>query len=146
MASSMRDLGEVWRCANLYRMEEYGDSGVGSYQDSYIVDICNHPGLTQEQLSRLMYVHKSNACRQVASLEEKGFVERRPDPADRRNLLVYPTGKAFAALEKIRAVHARWKELLLEGFSEDERAALAAFLGRLADNAKRAAARGEKNP
>lgn len=135
----MRNVGEVWRCANLYRTEEYEALGIGSYQDSYIVDICAHPGVTQEQLSKIMYVHKSNVARQVSSLEEKGFVERRPDPADRRNLLVYPTQKAVAVLDKIRAVHAQWRERLLEGFSEEERAAIGVYLERLAENAKRAA-------
>lgn len=135
----MRNVGEVWRCANLYRTEEYEALGIGSYQDSYIVDICAHPGVTQEQLSKIMYVHKSNVARQVSSLEEKGFVERRPDPADRRNLLVYPTQKAVAVLDKIRAVHAQWRERLLEGFSEEERAAIGGYLERLAENAKRAA-------
>lgn len=135
----MRNVGEIWRCANLYRTEEYEALGIGSYQDSYIVDICAHPGVTQEQLSKIMYVHKSNVARQVSSLEEKGFVERRPDPADRRNLLVYPTQKAVAVLDKIRAVHAQWRERLLEGFSEEERAAIGVYLERLAENAKRAA-------
>ena len=139
MARIMRNVGEIWRCANLYRTEEYEALGIGSYQDSYIVDICAHPGVTQEQLSKIMYVHKSNVARQVSSLEEKGFVERRPDPADRRNLLVYPTQKAVAVLDKIRAVHAQWRERLLEGFSEEERAAIGVYLERLAENAKRAA-------
>ena len=139
MARIMRNVGEVWRCANLYRTEEYEALGIGSYQDSYIVDICAHPGVTQEQLSKIMYVHKSNVARQVSSLEEKGFVERRPDPADRRNLLVYPTQKAVAVLDKIRAVHAQWRERLLEGFSEEERAAIGVYLERLAENAKHAA-------
>lgn len=139
MARIMRNVGEVWRCANLYRTEEYEALGIGSYQDSYIVDICAHPGVTQEQLSKIMYVHKSNVARQVSSLEEKGFVERRPDPADRRNLLVYPTQKAVAVLDKIRAVHAQWRERLLEGFSEEERAAIGVYLERLAENAKCAA-------
>ena len=96
MATIMRNIGEIWRCANLFRMEEYEELGIGSYQDSYLVDICKHPGVTQEQLSKIMYVHKSNVARQVGSLEEKGFVERRPDPSDRRNLLLYPTEKAAA--------------------------------------------------
>lgn len=142
MATVMRNLGEVWRCANLYRLEEYEELGIGSYQDSYIVDICAHPGITQEQLSRIMYVHKSNVARQMSALEEKGFIERRPDPADRRNLLVYPTEKAFSVLEKIRAVHAQWREKLFEGFTEREREEAAAYIERLSENAKRCAGKG----
>lgn len=142
MPSFMRNAGEIWRCANLYRLEEYEEYGIGSYQDSYIADICAHPGVTQEQLSKLMYVHKSNVARQVASLEEKGFIERRADPADRRSLLLYPTDKALAARGKIREVHTAWLEKLCEGFSAEERAAVSAFMDRLAENAKRASGRG----
>ena len=121
MATIMRNIGEIWRCANLFRMEEYEELGIGSYQDSYLVDICKHPGVTQEQLSKIMYVHKSNVARQLASLEEKGFITRSPDPKDRRSLLVYPTQKALDAIPAIREVHRTWNELVLDGFSEEER-------------------------
>lgn len=39
----MKELGEVWRCANLYRTEEYESLGIGSYQDSYILHIAFIP-------------------------------------------------------------------------------------------------------
>lgn len=136
MATLMRNIGEIWRCANLFRTEEYEGLGIGSYQDSYIADVCANPGVTQEQLSRIMYVHKSNVARQMGSLEEKGFIERRADPADRRSLRVYPTKKAYAALEKVKKAHAEWLELLLGGLDEGERAAASALLQRLAENAK----------
>ena len=141
MATIMRNIGEIWRCANLFRMEEYEELGIGSYQDSYLVDICKHPGVTQEQLSKIMYLHKSNVARQVGSLDEKGFVERRPDPSDKRTLLLYPTEKAAAAMGRIREAHAAWRELLLQGFSEEERELAGKYLKRLAENAKRAEGR-----
>ena len=137
----MKYVGEMWHCANLYRTEQYEGLDIGSFQDSYLINICKNPGITQEQLSRLIYVHKSNVARQVGSLEEKGFVERRPDPSDRRNLLLYPTEKAAAAMGRIREAHAAWRELLLQGFSEEERELAGKYLERLAENAKRAEGR-----
>ena len=139
----MRKIGEIWRCANLYRLEEYEELGIGSYQDSYLLDICKNPGITQEQLSKVMYVHKSNVARQVGSLEEKGFVQRRPDPSDRRSLQLYPTEKALSALGDIRRVHAKWRELLLDGMNEEEQEIVAKCIERLAENAKRAVKKGE---
>ena len=64
----MKALGEVWRCANLYRTAQYEKLGIGSYQDSYIINICKHPGVSQEQLSKLIYVHKSSVARQLGAL------------------------------------------------------------------------------
>lgn len=132
----MKYVGEMWHCANLYRTEQYEGLDIGSFQDSYLINICKNPGITQEQLSRLIYVHKSNVARQVSSLEEKGFVVRKQDPADRRNLLLYPTEKAKRAMRRISAVHEKWTELILEGLTEEERAAAVGYVMRLAENAK----------
>ena len=135
----MKYVGEVWRCANLYRTENYAELGIGSYQDYYILNICKNPGVSQEKLSKLIYVHKSNVARQLNSLEEKGFVTRVPDPRDKRSLLVYPTEKAQNALPFIREVHRRWNESVLAGFSEEERSAVASLMEKLSSNARRVA-------
>lgn len=137
MVKFMGRLGEVWRCAGLYRMKEYEQFGIGPWQDSYLICVCEYPGITQEAIAKRIYVHKSNVARQIGALEEHGFVTRAPDPADRRNLCVFPTEKAFAAREHIRSVRAAWNARVLEGLSEEEQKTLAALLERLAENAKR---------
>ena len=137
MATFMKQLGEVWRCASLFRMKEYEKIGVGMYQDSYLIAVCECPGITQEGIAKRIYVHKSNVARQICSLEEKGFVERRADPEDRRNLCVYPTQKAFDALPLLRKVRADWNARVLEGLSDEECAEAVRLLDRLSENAKR---------
>ena len=137
MPSFMKHVGEIWRCANLYRMEKLETLELSSYQDSYLVHVCDRPGITQEQLSKLIYVHKSNVARQLSSLEEKGYVERRPDPCDKRNILVFPTEKARRALPFIRETRAEWNALILDGLSQTEQDQVREYLRILADNAKR---------
>ena len=133
----MKNIGEVWRCANLYRTAHFEALGIGSYQDSYILNICRNPGITQEELTQLIYVHKSNVARQLASLEEKGFITRTPDAQDRRTLRVFPTQKALDAIPAIREVHRAWNDRILAGFDEAECEAIIALTQRLAENAKR---------
>ena len=73
--------------------------------------------------------------RQLASLEKKGFVERRPDVGDRRVLRAYPTAKAKAIYPKVQECMVRWNDLLLEDFSEEERTQLLTMLKRIAEKA-----------
>ncbi len=140
MENVMKHLTQVWRCACLYRMKQYEPLGIGMYQDSYLVAVCECPGITQEGIAKRIFVHKSNVARQICSLEEKGFVSREPDPADKRNLLVYPTQKALSALPVIRRVRAAWAAQITQGFSAEEAAALSRALERLAENAAAALA------
>lgn len=137
MSDFIKNTGEIWRCGNLYRTARYGELGLGSYQDSYILNVCAHPGITQEGLSRLIFVHKSNVARQLGMLEEKGFITRTTDPADKRNTLVYPTEKAEKALAEINRVYEEWHALLLDGLTDKEREAVEKYTALIAENAKR---------
>lgn len=144
MAQFMKNTGQIWRCGNLYRTSRYESLGLGSYQDSYILNVCAHPGITQEGLSRLIYIHKSNVARQLGSLEEKGFIRRETDPSDKRNMLVYPTEKAYAVLDEIKRVNAEWDRIMLEGFSEEEREEVERLSALLAERAKKIIEKEEK--
>lgn len=136
MTDIIKNTGEIWRCGNLYRTARNEALGLGSYQDSYILNVCAYPGVTQEELSRKIFVHKSNIARQLSLLEEKGFIKRTTDPSDKRNMLVYPTEKAYAVLDKIKKVSEEWSALVLEGLSADEIKAVEKYTAKLAENAK----------
>jgi len=56
-------------------------------------------GVRATELARLSGRHKQVIGRIVDELEELGYVERRPDPADRRAKLVFPTERG---LDQIR--------------------------------------------
>ena len=140
----MKDVGVCWRCANLYRTARFEPLGFSCWQYSYILHVCDEPGIAQDRLAKKIYVHKSNAARQLASLEEKGFVERRTDAADKRILRVYPTERAAHAVPAIRAALKDYNDMLLSGFSADEVRVLESMTARLAENARRVAERLEE--
>jgi DNA-binding MarR family transcriptional regulator len=56
-------------------------------------------GIRATELARLSHRPKQIVGRIVDELEELGYVERRPDPADRRAKLIFPTERG---LEEIR--------------------------------------------
>lgn len=55
-------------------------------------------GVRASELARLTGRHKQIVGRLVDELEELGYVERRPDPADRRAKLVVPTRRGLAQM------------------------------------------------
>ena len=95
-------------------------------------------------MSKLIYIHKSNVASHLGSLEEKGFIRRETDPSDKRNMLVYPTEKAYAVLDEIKRVNAEWDRIMLEGFSEEEREEVERLSALLAERAKKIIEKEEK--
>jgi DNA-binding MarR family transcriptional regulator len=67
----------------------------------------------------------------VDRLLEQGLVERRPDPADRRSVLVALTDEGAHLLERVRADRIRVMEHLLRCLSPGEQALLYDILGKL---------------
>jgi DNA-binding MarR family transcriptional regulator len=76
----------------------------------------------------------STVSRQVRSLIERGLVERRPDPDDRRGSLLAVSDAGRAAYEYYRRQRDAELAALLEPWPADERADLVRLLARLNDD------------
>ena len=88
-------------------------------------------GIQVSELAQLARVRKQTMAQAVDQLERAGYVERRPDPRDRRGRLVVLTARGEAvrpvALAAGQRVEERWAQLT----SPEELEALRASLLRL---------------
>ena len=69
--------------------------------------------------------------KRLDGLERAGFVERRPDPADRRGRLVALSAKGRAVVDRAVVEHLANEERLLGALSAPERRELASLLRKL---------------
>ena len=92
--------------------------------------------LSQRELGVRLRLQKSTVSRLVDELERDGTVERRPNPADRRSVLIAlsPAGRGKA--ERLRAAQTELFARLLADTSTDDRRQLAGLLDRLARAAR----------
>lgn len=128
MYTITKRMNDLVRCMNRYRAEQLAPLELKFCHAGYLLEICACPGISQEQLSRRIYANKSNVARQLATLEESGYVERRPGEEDRRVMEVYPTEKALAALPKIQEIMDHWEREVAGSLSDQERQRLTALL------------------
>ena len=131
MPDLMHHVTDIARCAALYRQEELAALGLKACHASYLDAICACPGITQDQLARRIFINKSNVARQLAVLEEGGFVERRPSTEDKRAIQVFPTEKSGAAMPEITRIFRCWEAFVAEDLTEAERKALVCMLEKL---------------
>lgn len=136
MPNFTHNINIISRCTTMQRSEQLQSLGLCGGQAPYLLQLCRHPGQTQEELSRAMYVNKSTVARQIAHLEQKGFVDRRPCDKDRRCIRLYPTQQALDALPAIRNVIRDWNDYLICELSEEEQAILHSALARMSARAQ----------
>ena len=108
MSQIIRDITEIARCGAQYRSDNLAALGLKGCHASYLTEICANPGLSQDRLARLICINKSNVARQVATLEEEGFIIRKPSIADKRVMELYPTEKTLELLPQISQVQTQW--------------------------------------
>ena len=85
MEAIIRSINHIARLATLYREKELKKFGLGGMHHTYILNICRQPGISQEALAKKIFVNKSNVARQLAILEERGFVTRTSSPPTNDN-------------------------------------------------------------
>ena len=90
-----------------------------------------HGALRAGELAEHLRIAPRSATEVVDDLQERGLVERRPDPADRRATLVHLTAAGLAAGDAIRKARQAAAERFFAGLSEADRADLVRILRRL---------------
>ncbi|WP_217913945.1 MarR family winged helix-turn-helix transcriptional regulator [Miltoncostaea marina] len=87
--------------------------------------------LAAGELAASMLLSPAATTNRVDRLQAAGLVERLPDPADRRAVVVGLTRRGRALAERAVRDHAANERRLLSGLSADEQRALAELLARL---------------
>ena len=93
------------------------DAGFGDVRPSHanVFTFVPAAGIQVSELTQLAHVRKQTMAQAVEELEQLGYVERRPDPNDRRARLVFLTSRGElvrpVAMAAGRRVEARWAAL-----------------------------------
>lgn len=91
------------------------------------------PGISQQVLAERLAIFPSRLVALVDELAEKGLVERRDDPEDRRAYSLHLTNRGQQRLQDIGRVAREHQDALCAALDAAEREQLASLLRRIAD-------------
>lgn len=135
MSQIIRDITEIARCTTQYRSDALAPMGLKACHASYLTEICATPGISQDQLASRICINKSNVARQASTLEEDGFIIRKPSPADKRVMELYPTEKTLELMPEITEILNKWEDFLLADLTDAEVEQVHSVLQRMRDKA-----------
>ena len=91
-------------------------------------------GVRLSDLAETLHIAPRSATEVADGLQQRGLVERAPDPGDRRAVLLRPTAEGRRVRAEVDRARTADSEQLFARLSADDRAALARLLGTLADD------------
>jgi DNA-binding MarR family transcriptional regulator len=111
--------------------DAHAEVGAGSYHYRILAALQEFGGSSQADLARRGNLDRSDVVAAINELAEQGFVERIPDPADRRRNVVRLTRAGTRHLRRLDRVLDKVQDDLLEPLSIEERQAVTRLLTRL---------------
>lgn len=108
--------------------------GLTRAQWQTLFHLSRNEGCNQAALADLLDVEPITVARVLDRLEVAGWVERRPDPTDRRCWLLFLRPEALPIMEQLQSLGAETRAIALAGISEREHEQLMTLLGRIRRN------------
>jgi DNA-binding MarR family transcriptional regulator len=114
-------------------MEAYEQTGLHPYHHAVLLVLGEGSRETQGAIADALGYDRGQLVGLLDELEERGFVERRRDPVDRRRHLVRLTPDGKRKLRQLRTIARRIDDEFFGPLDESERASLHVLLLRLAE-------------
>ena len=130
----LRDVGGISRAIAVDSDNRFKKHGFTRGQHVFVTRVCEHPGISPTELSRLLNVDKSTTTKSIQKLEGAGYVRRECDERARA-VALYPTARAERVYEQLIARENEQVEIVCEGLSPEERRQAESLLERMAHNA-----------
>ncbi|CAG5082829.1 Transcriptional regulator, TrmB [Thermobacillus xylanilyticus] len=119
----------------MYLNRELKPYGIRSSEYIYLVNLDEEDGVSQETLSRNLYINKAATARAISRLEKLGLVRRARDQNDARAYAVTLTPEGLKIRDVIQEKLRKWTRALEEGLTEDEYAFMMRTIKRMSANA-----------
>jgi DNA-binding MarR family transcriptional regulator len=111
--------------------------GFGRAHHRVVHFVNRHPGIRVADLLDILKITKQSLGRVLKQLVDKGFIEQKPGPQDRRQRLLYPTEAGRALALRLIDLQSRRLGEALASLTPAEREGAQKFLRRVVDKDER---------
>lgn len=136
MDETGRKITKIAREVGKFTLRNMRRKGVGAAEFDVIHLVRHNPGITQTQVVQALNMDKGAAAKRVASLENKGYLVRKPNPADGRSHLLYATEAADGLRNSKAHIEEVFYTWLLEDLDREEAEQFCATLDKLYQKSK----------
>lgn len=134
MTDVLREIGKIARALDSIANIEFKEYQLSKGQYLYLTRIFENPGIIPDKLAEMIKVDRTTAARAIKKLEEKGFIEKKPDSKNKkiRRLFVTAEGAELAPIIQLENEYSN--QIALQNLSAQEVEAFAKTLRTLTAN------------
>ncbi len=95
--------------------------GISAGQFPFFISLIKKQNVMQETLARHFHIDKGAVARAVNKLVDAGYVQRIPDPNNRRAVRLFLTEKGIEISPKIEKIEQEWEEKMYSCIPQKDR-------------------------
>lgn len=134
MKEILREIGNIYRCLDSLSNVEFKQFNLAKGQYSYLVRICENPGIIQERVAEMLKVDRATASRAIQKLEQSEFIIKKNNPDNKKVLLLFPTEKGEELYGILHEEEMFSNKVALQNLSDEEQKNLAILLKKIRTN------------
>lgn len=127
-------VGRLHRLYFLCIKESMTKIGISNNLVPFLSELYFQDGISQETLSKTIYVEKASISRGLSRLEKLGLVIRIENEENKREKLVYLTEKAKEIQDRYFSVLFETSNIMALGFNNEEKTKMYDFFDRMSKN------------
>lgn len=104
--------------------------GLGSGQPKILAYLAESGPCSQREIADYFEIDPAAVCRMIDLMQKNGIISIKPDNADRRSDLITLTQKGYSAGKEWKLSCNEAENIMLQGFSDDEKIKFAEYLVR----------------
>ncbi|MEG0829890.1 MAG: MarR family winged helix-turn-helix transcriptional regulator [Anaerovoracaceae bacterium] len=130
----IRDFSIIHRFSISYQMHALKGRNIAGHQIGYIMYVCAKPGVSQEELASFLGLNKGAVAKGIRPLVDDGFINRIPNPRDKRAYELYPTNTAISLRNEADGIIQNFEAIITKGMTEEEQTSLKRLLHLACEN------------
>lgn len=134
MKEILREIGNIYRCLDSLSNVEFKQFNLAKGQYSYLVRICENPGIIQERVAEMLKVDRATASRAIQKLEQSEFIIKKNNPDNKKVFLLFPTEKGEKLYKILNEEEMFSNKVALQNLSNEEQKNLAILLKKIRTN------------
>ena len=99
-----------------------------------LIILSDHDGITHSELAAELNISPAAATKVIKRLEERHYLQRRPDSSDERLSRVFLSDEGRDTIQQIKTIFATVHQIMLKDFSPEEQECLLGLLTRIYNN------------
>lgn len=124
----------LYRKGLIYKNIHFKDINITASEQPFMSALFWKDGVSQDLLSRYLYIDKASTARTIQSLIKKGLVKKIKDKEDKRINRIFLTKKGYSYKDEIFSVLDDWGDILTSDMNSEEKDIAYEYLERMVKN------------